>query len=141
MKRMLRITCSKTIINLTLLCTLVIPFTVFSQQAKSALISEHPIAVVVSTDAVKNNITVDLTGMPDFFDRAFLLDLLFSDPMLVVNNSSIAGPSLELFSDRLNDTSQVLKSLETYYNKALSAGKTLSENQKKELMKKYEKYR
>jgi hypothetical protein len=141
MKSVLKKINFKSIIYLAFFISSIVPLSVFSQTGKSLVTSDQPVAVVVSSDEINNNISLDLTRIPDFFRRAYLLDLLFSDPTLVVNNSNISGPSLELFSNKVNDVKQVLTTLETYYDKAILAEKTLNESQKNELMKKYAKYR
>jgi hypothetical protein len=141
MKSVLKKINCHSIIYLAFFISSIVPLYVFSQSGKSIKTPCQPVAVVVSTDENNNNISVDLTRIPDFFGRAYLLDLLFSDPVLVVNNSNISGPSLELFSNKVNDINKVLNALETYYEKAILAEETLNESQKDELSKKYAKYR
>lgn len=123
------------------LLMILLPFSVFSQQSMKAASTENHFASVIKSDETNNYILLDLTSLPGFFERAFLLDLIFADPNLVVNNSNISGPSLELFSNKMNNPVQLLKSLESYRDKAITAGTSLNEEQKKELLMKYGKYR
>lgn len=118
-----------------------IPVQVFSQGVTSKNIPEHRFAAVVMTDTLNNYISIDLASLPGFFERAFLLDHIFADPQLVVNNSNISGPTLVVFSNKLNDSSGLIKSLEKYRNEAIEAGKSLSDVKKQELLEKYNKYR
>lgn len=123
------------------LLLILIPFSGFSQQSINTANAENAFADLKSSDEVNNYISLDLTSLPGFFERAYLLDLIFVDPNLVVNNTNISGPSLELFSNKMNNPVQLLKSLESYREKAINAGSSLNEEQKIELLKKYDKYR
>lgn len=123
------------------LLMLLLPFSVFSQQSNNVTITEKAFASIKSSNEANNYFLLDLTSLPGFFERAYLLDLIFADSKLVVNNTNISGPSLELFSDRINDPAQLLKSLESYREKAIVAGTSLNEEQKQDLLTKYNKYR
>jgi hypothetical protein len=123
------------------LLIIVLPFSVFSQKSNNDTKAENNFATLKSADEVNNYFLVDMTTFPGFFEKAYFLDLIFADSKLVVNNSNISGSTLELFSDRINDTEQLLKSLEEYCKKALSASTILKENEKQELVAKYNKYR
>jgi len=116
------------------------PSFVYSQE-NSKSTEKLPFARVVSSDEINNYFSLDLEQLPGFFERAYLLDLIFADSKLVISDSRISGTSLEVFSNKINDKKLVLESLETYLEKALHAGKTSSPSQKEELMKKFDKYR
>ncbi|NVO18988.1 MAG: hypothetical protein HXX13_04775 [Bacteroidetes bacterium] len=120
---------------------IIVPMTLTAQQQKSKQKALPPFATVVSSDAVNNYLSVDLTELPVFLERAILLDLVFADPHLVVKVTDISGSKLELFSDKLNDIGLVLKSLDSYRDKAIHDNKTLDEGKKKQLLKKYSKFR
>ncbi len=123
------------------LLIILIPFSAFPQQATKVAERENPFVTVVSTDDLNIYISIDLTRLPGFFERAYMLDLIYADSKIVVNKTDISGPALEVFSNKINDTGPILKSIESYRAKAISAGISLSESQKKDLMKKYDKYR
>jgi hypothetical protein len=123
------------------LLLIMIPIQVYSQEISHKSTPDSRFAVVVSSDNLNNYISIDLASLPGFFERAYLLDHIFADPKLVVNNSNISGPSLEVFSDKLNNTNGLIKSLEEYRDKAIEAGKSLSDAQKQVLLEKYNKYR
>jgi len=123
------------------LLLILIPFAAFAQQAANKGGNEVPFTTIVSTDAYNNYFAVNLTLLPGFFERAYMLDLIFSDPKLVINNTDISGSSLEVFSNRVNDTDQVVKSIENYRSQAIAAAKSMDEKQKNALLEKYNKYR
>jgi hypothetical protein len=141
MKQLIKLIDGKTVLCLAIFLSILIPVSGFSQEEKDVLKVEHSFARVVSTEASRNNIIVDLTSLPGFFERAYLLDLIFADSRMVIHETNISGSNLELYSDKLNDISQVLIALNSFRDKAINAGKSFNENQKKELMEKYEKYR
>jgi hypothetical protein len=120
---------------------MMLPFSVFSQQAGEVKQPGKAFVTLISSNDVNNYFSLDLENLPGFFEKAYLLDLIFADPNLVVNNTNISGSSLELFSNKMNDPVQLLKSLESYREKATTAGTSLSEEKKKDLLKKYDKYR
>ncbi len=123
------------------LLMILLPFSVFPQLSNNVTITEEANASLIKSDETNNYIQLNLTTLPGFFERAYLLDLIFADSKLVINNTNISGPSLELFSNKINDPVQLLKSLESYRDKAITAGSSLNEVQKKDLLKKYDKYR
>jgi hypothetical protein len=135
------------LIEIRILCVLIVsllfivPLTLSAQQQKTNVKSTHPFAAVVSSDSVNNHISIDLTQLPVFLERAILLDLVFADPHLVVKVTNISGQKLELFSDKQNDLNLVLRSLESYRDKAINDNRTMNEGKKKQLLKKYAKFR
>ncbi len=123
------------------LLMVLLPFSVFSQQSNNGINTENAFASLTKSDETNNYIRLDMTSLPGFFERAYLLDLIFADSKLVVNNTNISGASMELFSNKINNPVQLLKSLESYRDKAITAGSSLNEEQKNDLLKKYDKYR
>jgi hypothetical protein len=128
-------------LNLLGMLVFSLPAFVFGQQAANVGNASKAFATITSTDATNTYFSADLTKMPSFFECAYFLDVVFSDPNLVVNNSNISGTSIALFSSKEYDSAKVLESLESYYKKAIAAGKDFSSAQKEELLKKYEKFR
>jgi len=126
---------------LAAILVLILPAFVFGQQTASAGNASKAFASITSTDATNTYFSADLTQMPTFFERAYFLDAVFSDPKLVVNNSNISGTSIALFSSKEYDSAKVLETLESYYKKAIAAEKDFSSVKKDELLKKYEKFR
>jgi len=118
-----------------------LPAFVFGQQAANVGNASKAFATITSTDATNTYFSADLTQMPSFFERAYFLDAVFSDPKLVVNNSNISGTYIALFSSSEYDSAKVIETLESYFNKAIDAGKNFSSAKKNELLKKYEKFR
>lgn len=119
----------------------VLPAFVYGQQAATMGVPSKSFATITSSDATNTYFSADLTQMPTFFERGFFLDAVFSDPKLVVNNSKISGATIELFSSKEYDSEQVLETLQSYYEKAIAAGKNFPTDKKNDLIKKYEKFR
>ena len=130
-----------TFLSLVGVFVFVLPAFVYGQQAASNVVPSKSFATITSSDATNTYFSVDLTQMPTFFERAFFLDVVFSDPKLVVNNSKISGASIELFSSKEYDSAQVFATLQSYYEKAIAAGKNFPTEKKNELLKKYEKFK
>jgi hypothetical protein len=120
---------------------LLFPLIVYGQQQTIVGNASKPFATITSTDATNTYFSADLTLMPTFFERAYFLDAVFSDPKLVVNNSNISGESILLFSNKEYDAAKVLETLQSFHDKAIEAGKTFPPAKKNELLKKYEKFR
>ncbi len=127
--------------HIVLVLVFILPSFVYCQQANTVSSASKAFATITSTDATNTYFSADLTQMPTFFERAYFLDAVFSDPKLVVNNSNISGTSIALFSSKEYDSAKVLESLESYYKKAIAAEKDFSLAKKDELLKKYEKFR
>ncbi len=119
----------------------ILPTLVYGQQTATIGVPSKSFATITSSDATNTYFSVDLTQMPSFFERAYFLDVVFSDPKLVVNNSNISGSSIELLSSKEYDSAQILETLQTYSEKAIAAGKSLSPAKKNELLRKYEKFK
>ncbi|MFZ4547246.1 MAG: hypothetical protein ACOYN4_07420 [Bacteroidales bacterium] len=128
-------------IYLAAILVLILPVFVFGQQATTAGNASKAFVTITSTDATNTYFSADLTQMPTFFERAYFLDAVFSDPKLVVSNSNISGTSIALFSSKEYDSAKVLETLESYYKKAIAAEDDFSSVKKDELLKKYEKFR
>jgi hypothetical protein len=142
MKHLQNFTCkSRITLIVAVLATFLNTGRAFSQTAVSDAKGEVSFVKVISTDETFNYLSLDLTMLPGFFERAYLLDLLFVDPQVVVNKTNISGPSLILFCERSHDLQLVFKSLDDYRLKALNAGKSITGSQREEFLKKYEKYR
>jgi hypothetical protein len=131
----------KTALKWVVFILILLPFSIFAQSSGSSEGVLIPFVRLTSSDSEKNYFSADLTVLPDFFERAYMLELIYSDPELVVNNSNISGSSLEILSNKKNDQEKVIISMGIYRDKAITAGKTLTESQKKELLEKYKKFR
>ena len=120
---------------------LLLPFTGKAQKANSNNSATKAFAVIKSVDNTNTYFTADLMQLPTFFEKAFFLDLIFSDNQLVVDKSILSGASIELFSSLEHDPSAVLVSLKAYQEKAIEAETNFSAEKKAELLKKYDKFR
>jgi hypothetical protein len=118
-----------------------LPFTGSGQNLPESTKPVKVFASITGSNGTNTYYSADLTQLPEFFERAFLLDLLFANPKLVVNNSNINGKSLEIFSSSEFDSAQVLNTLQVFHDEAAKANREYSDVQKKELLKKYEKYK
>jgi hypothetical protein len=130
----------KTVITLAFLVAIIGPLDVLSQE-NIKIETSTPFARIISSDENNNYYSLELNQMPGFFEKAYLLDLIFSDSKIVINKTSLSEPTLEIFSSIVNDSKEIIECLVTYQLKAIQAGRTLIPAQKDELMKKYDKYR
>ncbi len=96
------------LIILTGIFLLFSPFIGSAQQNTSKTHPEVAFASIIATDQTNTYFTADLTQLPAFFERAYLLELIFSDSKLVTNETNISGSTLELFASCEYDPEQIL---------------------------------
>ena len=121
----------------TLFVILTIPLLSYTQEPEDT----NPFITIEGNDGVNTHFLLHLDHLPGFFERAYLLELLFNDHTVVVMNTSISGDTLEMISDSRQDNESIIKNMESYRLKALKAGDELPDTEKEALLKKYEKYR
>jgi hypothetical protein len=113
----------------------------FSQQSKQEIDKSEKCFVMVSkSDQINNYLSLDLSQLPGFFERAYLLDLIFADPNVLIDQTNIFNPTLEVISSKSHDLSFVINSLNKYFHQSIEAGKDLPPEKKEVLMQKYAKY-
>jgi hypothetical protein len=108
----------------------------------NAQTQEKPFVQMVSSDESNRYFDADLTQLPQFFERACLLDIIFRDSLIVVKNSNISGDYLALLCNNNKvETYKVITHIVDLKAKAQNLSAKLSETEKALMVKKFEKYR
>jgi hypothetical protein len=126
---------------LVLMLLIIVSFNGMSQPTLKKSNSDKQFSTLIKTEGYLNYYSIDLDQLPGFFERGFLLDLIFADSDVVVDQTIISGSSLIVFSNAVNDPKQILDILAGFKEKSIIAGKSLKYDEKESLLKKYEKYR
>jgi hypothetical protein len=100
-----------------------------------------PFARLVSSDETNRNFELDLSQLPSFFEKAYFLDIVFGDSIVVVQNSSLKNDFLPLICNNNLGNEKVITHLEELKTKVINAAASLSESEKAKIVKKFEKYR
>ncbi|MBK7031590.1 MAG: hypothetical protein IPH45_21405 [Bacteroidales bacterium] len=122
MKYLINRIAGKTLFTLAFLAAIFGPLTVLSQE-NGNLETNTPIVRIVSSDENNNYYSLDLNQMPGFFEKAYLLDLIFSDSKMVIGKTILSEPTLEVFSSKVNDSKEIMECLGSYQLKALQGRK------------------
>jgi hypothetical protein len=129
-----------TILTLCCLITGVMLFSgIFNKVSAQAL--NKPFISLVSSDSENRYFEVDLKQLPTFFEKAFFLDLLFKDTVVIVQNSNLKNGSMPLICNNKLETAKVKLHIEGFKEKAIKAGIGKSESEKAIFEKQHEKYR
>lgn len=100
-----------------------------------------PFARLVSSDETNRYFELDLSQLPSFFEKAYLLDNLFGDSLVVVQNSSLKNEFLPLICNNNLKTEKVLLHLEDLKARVIKAAVSISESEKAIIERKFAKYR
>jgi hypothetical protein len=100
-----------------------------------------PFTALVSADESNRYFEADLSQLPSFFEKAYFLDLVFKDTIVVVQNSSLKNKLLPFLCNAKYDTKQVLTRMEDIKTSVLKSSASMSESEKSKTIKKFEKYR
>jgi hypothetical protein len=129
-----------TILTLTCFITGIIMFNgVFKKVSAQDL--NKPFISLVSSDTENRYFEVDLKQLPTFFEKAFFLDLLFKDTVVIVQNSNLKNDSMPLICNNKLKTPEVKLHIEGLKAKAIKASIDKSESEKVLFEKQHEKYR
>jgi hypothetical protein len=101
----------------------------------------RPFARLVSSDETNRNFELDLSQLPSFFEKAYLLDIIFGDSIVVVQNSSLKNDFLPLICNNKLGTEKVITHLDELKTKVINEAASLTESEKAIIVKKFEKYR
>lgn len=133
----------KSSIQISLICLAIALFPIygFSQQNNGG---GKPIATnvsLLSNDGAYSYYRIDLQSIPGFFERSYLLDLLFADSKVLIDKTDISSNYLDVRVSREEDKIVIVNQLEVYLAKSKEMGEKTPEADKKELVKKYNKYK
>lgn len=112
-----------------------------AQETGDSVPGKTIIARFTAADAENNYFEVDMSGLPDDYERATLLDFIFADNNLVVIKTDIGAGKLELCASLALDVKSALCRIDDFYRKAAGSGHDISPEQKQALMEKYLKYK
>jgi hypothetical protein len=107
----------------------------------SAQTQQKPFASLVSSDETNRYFEADLGQLPSFFDKAYFLELIFRDSVVVVTNSSLKNRFLPLLCNDKMGTKQVLLRIDDIKARVIRISESMSESEKAIIVKKFEKYR
>lgn len=133
----------KSSIQICLICMAIALFPIygFSQQNNGG---GKPIATnvsLLSNDGAYSYYRIDLQSIPGFFERSYLLDLLFADSKVLIDKTDISANYLDVRVSRDEEKTVVVSQLDAYLVQSKEMGEKTSEADKKELVKKYNKYK
>lgn len=114
---------------------------IFGQEPGKSDNTVNSFVLIRQTDETRTELELDLNQLPGFFERAYLLELIFQDPTVVVVETNLSLDRLPLVAVSGKELEAVVAVLETFKNKAVEAGRVLPPAKKEEMMKKYEKFR
>jgi hypothetical protein len=100
-----------------------------------------PFARLVSSDSTNRYFEADLSQLTSFFERAYLLEIIFKDSLVVVQNSNLKNDFLPLLCNNKLETKKVLLHIEDLKAEVKRVSGRMSKSEKDILIKKYEKFR
>jgi hypothetical protein len=100
-----------------------------------------PFVSIVSSDETNKYFEADLSQFPSFLEKAYFLELIFKDSILVVQNSSLKNKFLQLSCNNKLSTEKALLHISDLKSKTIKDSGGMNNSKKAILIKKYEKYR
>jgi len=100
-----------------------------------------PFVSIVSSDETNKYFEADLSQFHSFFEKAYFLELIFKDSLLVVQNSSLKNKFLQLSCNNKLSTEKALFHISDLKSKTIRDSGEMSKSKKAILVKKYEKFR
>ena len=133
----------KSSIQVSLICLVmaICPIYGFSQSDNGAIKPITKSVSLLTNEGAYSYYRIDIQSVPDFFERSYLLELLFADSKILIVKTDISSNYLDVRVSREEDKTVVSTQLEAYLAKSIEMGEKTSEADKKELVKKYNKYK
>jgi hypothetical protein len=100
-----------------------------------------PFVNKISQIGERSYYSLDLKQLPEFLERACLLEFLFKDEGIVVLETNISGEILTVFSGNDQDTGAITSRLNSYPPKVREIYQSLTPESRQALTEKYSKYR
>lgn len=112
----------------------------FSQNLTGTVQESKPFVKEMGIVNSRIALAVDMNQLPGIFEKGYLLDLIFADSRMVIEQTSISSEFMQVNLNEGADKIVIIKTLNEYRQKSLDAGQSFPASEKEKLVQKYSKY-